>query len=169
MLEYAQQPDIGAVGAKLLFPNGRLQHIGVTIQGGSPGHPFYGFPGHFPGYFCGGVVPRNYSAVTGACLMTPAEVFQSVGGFDEDFPLNYNDVDFCLKVGATGRRIVYTPYAQLYHHESVSKAGIYPEELERFQQRWGEQWSRDPFYNPNLSALYHDYRIEIGESVRFEV
>jgi glycosyltransferase involved in cell wall biosynthesis len=169
LLEYAQQPEIGAVGAKLLFPNGRLQHIGVTILDGNPGHPFYGFPGQFLGYFCGGVVPRNYSAVTGACLMTPAEVFQSVGGFDEDFPLNYNDVDFCLKVAATGRRIVYTPYAQLYHHESVSKAGVYPEELAAFKQRWGEQWRHDPFYNPNLSVHYHDYRIEVGEAVRFQV
>jgi len=163
MLEYSQQAGVAAVGAKLLFPDGRLQHVGVTILGGSPGHPFYGNPGQDPGYFGGNLVPRNYSAVTGACIMTRAETFHRLGGFSEAFPLNYNDVDYCLRAVASGCRIVYTPYAQLYHHEAVTKSGVYQHELDAFKQRWGEQWSTDPFYNPHLSTRCHDYRIKSAE------
>ena len=160
MLEYAQRPEIGAVGAKLFFPDGQLQHAGVTLPGFNPGHPFYGYPGDFPGYFGGSLVPRNYSAVTGACLMTRREVFEEVGGFTEALPVNYNDVDFCLKVIRGGRRVVYTPYAQLHHHESVSKAGVFRHELDAFRERWRHQWQRDLYYNPNLTSRFHDYRID---------
>ncbi|HEV8061231.1 MAG TPA: glycosyltransferase family 2 protein, partial [Gemmataceae bacterium] len=159
LLEYAQQPEIGAAGAKLLFPDGRLQHVGVTILDGCPGHPFYGMAGDHLGYFCGNVVARNYAAVTGACLMTRTEVFQEIGGFSESFPLNYNDVDLCLKIGEQGYRIVYVPYAKLYHHESASKEGVYESELIAFRERWGQDWARDPFYNPHLSLRHADFRI----------
>lgn len=159
MLEYAQQPEIGAVGAKLFFPDGRLQHVGVTILDRNPGHPFYGTAGENPGYFCGNVVARNYSAVTGACLMTRAEVFQQSGGFSEALPLNYNDVDLCLRIREMGLRIVYVPYASLYHHESASKEGVHQSELEAFRELWVEKLARDPYYNPNLTNLYSDFRV----------
>jgi GT2 family glycosyltransferase len=147
MLEYSQQAAIGAVGAKLFFPDGTLQHVGVTISDGNPGHPFYGAPGDDPGYFFSNVVPRNWCAVTGACLMTRAEVFREAGGFNEEFNLNYNDVDYCLKVRRAGKRVVCTPYAQLLHYESVSKPGTFPEELARFRKHWPEWCARDPFFS----------------------
>ena len=104
------------------------------------------------------MLPHNCAAVTGACLMTRAEVFREVGGFDEAFPLNYNDVDYCLRVRRAGYRVVYTPHAQLYHHESVTKDGVYAEELAAFHDRWGEHCA-DPYYNPNLNMETYDYRI----------
>jgi GT2 family glycosyltransferase len=159
MLEYSQWPEIGAVGAQLLFPNGTQQHNGVNVVDGRPGHPFYQFPGDHPGYFNSSVVHRNWSAVTGACMMTRADVFHAVDGFSESFPLNYNDVDYCLKVNQLGKRIVYTPYAKLYHHESVSKTGTDVAELEAFQRAWAERFPRDPYYNPNLTTESCDFRI----------
>ncbi len=160
MLEYAQQDEIGAVGAKLFFPNGRLQHGGVLIPGGCPTHAFHAYPGFYPGYFNSQVVTRNWIAVTGACLMTRAEVFRAVGGFDLAFPLNYNDVDYCLRLRERGLRSVCTPYARLVHHESVTKDGFFPVELEMFQTRWGEKLPDDPYYNRNFDQRGHDFRID---------
>ncbi len=158
MLEFSQQQPIGAVGAKLLFPEGNLQHVGVTILEGRPGHPFYSYPGQHTGYFCRNVLPHNCAAVTGACLMTRRAVFEQAGGFDEVFPLNYNDVDYCLRVRKLGYRVVFTPHAQLYHHESVTKPGVFAEELDAFRARWGTE-GLDPYYNPNLNMETFDYRI----------
>jgi GT2 family glycosyltransferase len=157
MLEFSQQPGIGVVGAKLVFPDGGLQHVGVTLPGGKPGHPFYGYPARHTGYYCRNVLPHNCSAVTGACLMTRRDVFEAAGGFDESFPLNYNDIDYCLKVRRLGYRVVYTPHARVMHHESVSKSGVYEEELDAFRAKWGEVV--DPYYNPNLNPETFDYRI----------
>ncbi len=157
MLEFSQQPEIGAVGAKLLFPDGGLQHVGVTVLDGKPGHPFYGYPSQHTGYYCRSVLPHNCAAVTGACLMTRREVFDEIGGFDEAFPLNYNDVDYCMKARKLGYRIVFTPHARLLHHESVTKAGVFAEELDAFRARWGDE--PDPYYNPNLNPETFDYRI----------
>ncbi|HEV2948661.1 MAG TPA: glycosyltransferase [Gemmataceae bacterium] len=165
MLEYSQQPEIGAVGVKLLFPDGRIQHVGVVLLDGDPCHPFYANGGKDMGYWAGNFLTRNTSAVTGACMMTRADLFHELGGFDEVFPLNYNDVDYCLRVLERGRRVVFTPYAQLYHFEGATKSGIQPEELEVFKNRWQEKWSRDPYYNPNLSLNYHDYRIQAAEEM----
>jgi O-antigen biosynthesis protein len=159
LLEYSQQSDIGAVGARLQFPDARLQHAGVTVLNGTPGHPFYGEEENHTGYFYSSVVPRNYSAVTGACLMTRADVFRELGGFHEDFAVNFNDIDYCLRVRASGRRIVCTPYARLIHYETATKAAYSPAELRRFQQRWAGQAEVDPYYNPNLSTRYHDFRV----------
>ena len=91
--------------------------------------------------------------------MTGADVFRSVGGFTEALALHYGDVDYCLKVIAAGRRVVYTPDAQLVHHEPVSKLGIYARELQEFKDRWAALSIRDPYYNPNFSQLHYDYRI----------
>jgi GT2 family glycosyltransferase len=163
MLEYAQWPEVGAVGTRLLFPDGRLQHIGVVLMGGRPTHMYYNFPNHHTGYWYGNLLPRNYSAVTGACMMTRTELFNDLGGFDRDFPLNYNDIDFCLRLIATCRRVVYTPYAQLYHFESASKSGIYEHEVKAFLARWHDRYPIDPFYSPHLSQRGTDYRIISAE------
>jgi GT2 family glycosyltransferase len=160
LLEFSQQPEVGAVGAKLLFPSGRVQHAGVAVLGGRPLHPFYSFGGGHGGYFHSLLVPRNCSAVTGACLMTRTEVFRSLGGFEEALPLNYNDVDYCLRVIRGGRRVVCTPHARLYHHElGTRKPEVRPEEAEFFRRSWGAAWADDPYYNPNLSTKHLDYRI----------
>ncbi|XHX80998.1 MAG: glycosyltransferase [Stenomitos frigidus ULC029] len=155
MVEFAQQEAIGAVGAKLLYPDGKIQHGGVMVLGGNPGHAFHGFDGDHPGYFCSNLVNRNYLAVTAACLMIRKDVFDRVGGMDEIFPLNYNDVDFCLKVHQAGYRNVVTPYAQLIHYESLSrKPGLQPNEWETLNQKWSHYFAKlngDPYYNPNLS------------------
>lgn len=155
LLQYSQQPAIGAVGAKLLFPGGRIQHAGIILLDGNPGHAYYDQPEDEPGYFVSAQVARNYLAVTGACLMTRREVFEEVGGFSEEFSLNYNDVDFCLKLHQRGYRIVYVPEAVLYHYESLSKegaGGVSAEELDRFHNKWGQHYLVDPYYNPNLPA-----------------
>lgn len=155
MLELAQQIEIGAVGAKLFFPNRRIQHVGVMILGGNPGHAFHGFADEHPGYFCSNIVNRNYLAVTGACMMIRQELFQELGGLDEEFALNYNDVDLCLKVHQAGYRNVVTPYAQLIHYESASRRkGLRPGEWERLNNKWKNYFNtlgKDPYYNPNLS------------------
>jgi GT2 family glycosyltransferase len=160
LVEFSQLPEIGAVGARLEFPDGRIQHVGVTLLDDIPTHAFYGYPGAHPGYEFSSIVPRNCSAVTGACLMTRSEVFREVGGFTESFALNYNDIDFCLRVRETGRRIVFTPYARLCHHEAATRSIDVQVELAAFKTRWGGRSLRDPYYNPNLSTRFNDYRIE---------
>lgn len=159
MLEFAQQSEIGAVGAKLHFPDGSLQHVGVNVMHGRPGHPFFGYPRKHTGYFCRNVLPHNVAAVTGACLMTRTDVFREAAGFDESFPLNYNDVDFCFRLRQLGYRVVFTPHAVLTHYESSTKAGVFPAELKAFQDRWGVD-SVDPYYNANLNSETFDYRID---------
>ena len=103
------------------------------------------------------MLPHNCAAVTGACLMSRRDVFAEAGGFDEAFPLNYNDIDYCLRARQLGYRVVFTPHARLIHHESVSKPGVYKDELDTFHARWGEVV--DPYYNPNLNPETFDYRI----------
>jgi len=155
MLELAQQRQIGAVGAKLLSPDGKIQHVGVMIQEGNPSHAFYGFDKEHPGYYCSNIAIRNYLAVTAACLMMRQEVFEQLGGLDEEFPLNYNDVDLCLKAHQAGYRNVVTPYAQLIHYESASRQkGITPGEWSQLNNKWNsylKTLGSDPYYNPNLS------------------
>jgi GT2 family glycosyltransferase len=160
LLEYSQLPEVGAVGAGLHFPDGRLQHAGITVLDGCPGHPFYGYPAEHAGYHFSSIVPRNWSAVTGACLMTRAQVFQELGGFAEGFACNFNDVDYCLRVACSGRRVVCTPYARLVHHETATKPEYRPAELDAFRAHWRRRWPRDPYSNPNLSTRFHDFRVE---------
>jgi hypothetical protein len=159
LLEYSQQPDVGAVGAKLLLPHGRIQHAGVHLLAGKPVHAYYGYPDDQQGWRHVNVVSRNCCAVTGACLMTRADVFREAGGLDPAFPLDYGDIDYCLKVRAAGRRIVFTPYAQLYHHEALTRRGDGGGGRDLFQARWSGAAVRDPFYNPNLCDDFPDYRI----------
>jgi glycosyltransferase involved in cell wall biosynthesis len=164
MLEFAQQTEIAAVGAKLLFPDGRIQHAGVMVLDGNAGHAFHGADGDHPGYFCSNVVNRNYLGVTAACLMMRRELFFQLGGMDEQFPLNYNDVDLCLKAHQAGYRNVVTPYVQLIHYESASRLkGLNPHEWENLNRKWGNYFKKlkyDPYYNPNLS--YRAVNFELG-------
>lgn len=148
MLVYAMQRGVGAVGAKLYLPDGRLQHGGVICRRGYAGHPYYLWQGGTPGYGGNLLVACNYLAVTAACLMTSRAAFEAVGGFDEDFPLNYNDVDYCLKLHRAGLRSVLLPHVELLHFESVSRGEEPPEsaEVESLRQRWGELMDNDPYY-----------------------
>jgi GT2 family glycosyltransferase len=162
MLEFSQQPEIGAVGAKLLFPDGRLQHIGMVLGVcGVAAHAFHTAPGSSSGYAGGAHVIRNYSSVTGACMMTRRAVFDEVGGFNERLAIDFNDVDYCLRLRHAGYRIVYTPYAKLYHLESGSHGGREQARTEKDEmcRTWSEVIERDPYYNPNLTRDFPDHRI----------
>lgn len=155
MLEYSQMPEIGAVGARLYYPDGRIQHAGVISIGGQFVHPYQLSPGDESGYFNSVVVVRNYLAVTGACLMTKAALFHQMGGLDPRFPGDFNDVDFCLRLHQRGFRNVYTPYAELFHHETASRAReVHPSEAALFDELWSEKYASDPYYNINLSSSF---------------
>lgn len=162
MLEYSQQPEIGAVGAKLFYPDGRLQHVGLLIGvRGIAAHAFHQHPGSSTGYSSSTIRVGNFSAVTAACMMTRRDVFNEIGGFNEELSVDFNDVDYCLRLRQAGYRIVFTPYAQLYHHESASFGPRLqnPREMARMRELWGATLDRDPYYNPNLSTEFPDYRL----------
>ena len=170
MVAHAVRPDIGGVGAKLYYPDLRIQHAGViTGLGGVAGHAFKGFHRDEPGtpQFRPHVV-QNVTAVTAACLVIRKSVYLQVGGFDEnDLAVAFNDVDFCLKVQAAGYRNLFTPFAELIHHESASRgAEDTPEKIRRFQReiasikaRWGDRLLNDPAYNPNLTLDSEDFAL----------
>ena len=154
LLEYSQQPRIGAVGGRLLHADGSLQHAGVVLGvNGSAAHLFHNSPRGYIGYNAFTHVVRNYSAVTAACLATRLSVFEEAGGFDEAFAVDFNDIDFCLSLQQRGYRVVYTPYCELYHFEgqSLVRHTQDPAEVERFCRRWSRQLDCDPYYNPNLT------------------
>jgi GT2 family glycosyltransferase len=151
MLMYSGIAEVGAVGGRLLLEDGRLQHGGVGFEGGLPGHPYYGWPGDAPGYANSLKVARNQLAVTGACLMTRADVFAEVGGLAVSYPLNYNDVDYCLKVRAAGRRVVYDPDLVMCHFESSSRSSDVADwEKAQLLGRWAAATTPDPYSNPYL-------------------
>lgn len=168
MLGYLQRPEVGVVGAKLYFRDGLTQHAGMLVgPHGAVAHPNQDFPPQREGYLSRAVRPGNFSAVTGACQMVRREVFEEVGGYDEDFAVGFNDVDFCFRVRATGRLVTFTPYAELYHYEFVSrgrevadpgKLMRWKREQALFVRRWPEVFVEgDPYTNPNLdvdSAYY---------------
>jgi len=160
MLGQAQRPSVGAVGARLSFPDGRLQHVGMVLGvNGLAGHVLRGLPADQPGYLGYGIAVRNWTAVTGACLLTPRPVFEEVGGLDESLEVGFNDVDYCLRLGRRGYRVVATPDARLVHAESSSRGlGGAEEDLLRFAQRWGDAVLRtDPLYHPYLSRFDLSY------------
>jgi glycosyltransferase involved in cell wall biosynthesis len=162
MVSHAQHQETGAVGVKLLFPDKLIQHGGVIIGlGGFAAHAFYRLPAECYGYMALAQVTRNVSAVTAACLMMRREVFEEVGGLDDNLDVAYNDIDMCLKIIDHGYNIVWTPHALLYHHESASRGLCHPEDnMQYFCGKWKRYLEDgDPFYNKNLS-LRNSYALE---------
>jgi O-antigen biosynthesis protein len=169
MVAFAQQTRIGCVGAKLLYPDRTVQHAGVIAGiGGVAGHSHKYFEEGALGYFSRLKVAQNVSAVTGACLLVRREIFLEVGGLDEErLKVAFNDVDFCFRVMKAGYLNVFIPWAQLIHHESKSRgAEDTPEKRTRFeseirqmQRMWPDLIAHDPFYNPNLSREFEDFRL----------
>lgn len=169
MVSHALRPEVGAVGAKLMYGDGRLQHAGVIVGlGGVAGHSHKYFAGDSYGYFFRLRLLQNLSAVTAACLVVRKSVYQEVGGLEEqNLTIAFNDVDFCLRIRDAGYRNLWTPYALMYHHESVSRgAEDSPEKIARFQQeinfmkkRWGMSLLKDPYYNVNLTLDLEDFSI----------
>ena len=172
MVSYYSLADMGCVGAKLFYPDGRVQHAGVTLGiGGVAGHTHKYFEKGSYGYFSQLVLPREVSAVTAACLLVKRSVYEAVGGLEEEhLKIAFNDVDFCLKVKTAGYRNFWTPYAQLIHHESVSRGHEdTPEKKERFRSevlymrdKWSDELEADPFYNPNLTLEHEDFSLSFN-------
>jgi GT2 family glycosyltransferase len=152
MVEHAARAEIGAVGARLLYPNGMVQHAGVMLHPeGFARHPFRFLPGEAPGYFGMAKLIRNCTAVTGACMMVRRGVFEELGGFDESLPVDFNDVDFCLRALERGYRIVYTPYAALTHHESLTRGlSCEPSHADAMRRRWAGRIESERYVSPNL-------------------
>lgn len=164
MLEHSQRKEVGAVGAKLIFPNNTIQHAGTVLGlGGVAGHSHKHFPADSDGYFGALNTIRNYSAVTAACLMTRKKLFEEVGAFDDiHLSVAFNDVDLCLKIREKGYAVVYTPFAALYHYESTSRGyDLNPDEILYMKNKWGDLLFHDPYYNPNLTFDSEDFRIKI--------
>jgi GT2 family glycosyltransferase len=162
MAEQIQRPEVGAVGPRLLYPDDTVQHAGIVLGvGGIAEHAFRGFPAEAPGVCRQLQVTRNYSAVTGACLLTRREVFNKVHGFDEErLPVTFSDVDLCLKIRRAGYLVVYTPFARLYHHESgTRRRTVEPMETGVMRERWAGILESDPYYNPNLSRERADFSL----------
>ncbi|WP_454692332.1 glycosyltransferase family 2 protein [Achromobacter aloeverae] len=167
MMSIALQPGVGAVGARLLYPSGGLQHGGVILGlGGVAGHSHKHFPRDHVGYFFRAILTQDLSAVTAACLVVRKSIYEAVGGLEEKaLTVAFNDVDFCVRVREAGYRNVYASYAELYHHESVSRGHEdSPEKVARFQSevgymisRWTEVLSSDPAYSPNLTQDFEDF------------
>jgi glycosyltransferase involved in cell wall biosynthesis len=148
MLQLCQRKGVGVVGAKLHFENESLQHVGVAFWNGLPDHIHRAYPKTSPGHFFSAVANRNYLAVTGAVLMTKKEIFKDANGFEEKFAINYNDIDYCLKVFSKGFRIVFAAGAKLTHYESLSRnASVATEEIDLFQEKWKNFVCDDPYYS----------------------
>jgi O-antigen biosynthesis protein len=182
MVRHALRPGVGIVGARLVFPDGKLQHAGVVLGLRGPAdHPAIGLGPNEPGYMFRAQLAQNFSAVTAACLLVPKAIYKAVGGLNEDqFGVSYNDIDFCLRVGAAGYRIVWTPLATLIHEGSASqKAAVdglsSDRKLQRFTreqvamyERWPDLIGNDPAYNPNLSLVERGYEVEINPLLCFD-
>ncbi len=151
MVMYSSIDGIGAVSGLLLLEDGRIQHAGVGFEGGLPGHPYYGYPRDVPGYANAVRIARDLLAVTGACLMTRRDAFEEVGGLSAIYPVNYNDVDYCLKQVECGRRIVYDPDLVMTHFESSSRSSDVNEwEKSQLLARWAPLTTANPYSNPYL-------------------
>jgi GT2 family glycosyltransferase len=173
LLGICQQSDVGAVGAKLFYPDGTIQHAGVILGlGGPAGHLFAGMQGDKCGYVARANTMQNLSAVTAACLLTKKSVYGEIGGLDEKLAVALNDVDYCMKLNAAGHLVVYTPYAQLRHYESATrgaenspkKKARFEKETKYFEEKWQEILQKgDPYYNINLSRVNAECSLRIPE------
>jgi GT2 family glycosyltransferase len=171
LLRHTLRQEIGAVGAKLIYPNNKIQHAGIIIGlGGIAENAHKHYPKKSAGYMRRLSIVQNVSAVTGACMMIRKDVFKEVGGFDEEFALAYNDVDLCMKLREKGYLIIFTPYAELYHYESKTrgyedtpeKKARFKKEAELFMKKWGHIVEKgDPYYNPNLTLKKTDFSLKI--------
>ena len=185
MLGYARRDDVGIVGARLLYQDDTIQHAGVVIGfGGIAGHTFIGLHQAENSYFHRAMCAQDYSAVTAACMMSKRSLFDQVGGVREELAVAFNDIDYCLKIRSLGKKVVYNPYALLYHYESKSR-GLEdtPEKVERFNRevaRFIGYWPEivingDPYYNPNLTLRKSNFALrdllkeKIGEPYNLEV
>jgi O-antigen biosynthesis protein len=172
MLEHCLRSDIGAVGAKLIYPNNTIQHAGVIVgMFGAAGHSQKYYDRSSPGYYYRLICNQNYSALTAACLMVRREVFKQVGGLDPAFKVEFGDVDFCLRILHHGYRNLWTPFAELYHHESLTRGAndtkekkqLNEHEVALFQDRWADFLKKgDPSYNPNLTLEIEDFGFNYG-------
>lgn len=185
MLGLCQREDVGIVGARLLYQDDTIQHAGVVVGfGGIAGHTFIGLHKAENSYFHRAMSTQDYSAVTAACMMTKKSVFDEAGGFTEALAIAFNDIDFCMKVGAAGKLVVYNPYALLYHYESKSrgledtpeKIARFNREIKIFSERWPDILQEgDPYYNPNLTLRKSNFALRdlkkeaIGEPYKLEV
>ena len=169
MLGFCQREDVGSVGARLLYQDDTIQHAGVVVGfGGIAGHTFIGLHEAENSYFHRAMCAQNYSAVTAACMMTKTSVFHAVGGFTEELAVAFNDIDYCMKVRASGKLVVYAPYAVMYHYESKSrgledtpeKVARFNREIAIFARRWPEILQNgDPYYNPNLTLRKSNFAL----------
>jgi ADP-heptose:LPS heptosyltransferase/GT2 family glycosyltransferase len=163
LLAEAQRPEVGVVGPRLLYPDGRVQHAGVFLAAlGQGRHAFNCAAEDDPGYFGLALTQRNVTVVTGACLLTRRETFDALGGFDESHAIIYNDVDYCLRAWQSGRLIVYTPHATLIHREGASRAALNDDyDVPAFDERWRDLFlAGDPYFNPHLSKDRDDFAID---------
>lgn len=175
MVLQALAPDVGAVGAKLLYPDGTIQHGGVALGPlGVAAHVHVRSPGNTPGYFGRLLLAQDISCVTGACMLVRRTVFDSIAGFDQEhLAVAFNDVDLCIRIRGSGHRIIWTPLASLTHHESKSRGqDTVGDKLERFKreiaymrERWGKVLDHDPFWNPNLSLESSDPQLSFPPRV----
>ena len=162
MVSQALRPGIGAVGAMLYYPDDTIQHAGVGLGiHGVAAHLYTGMPRGYPGHGGRARVAQQLSAVTGACLVVARHAWEEVGGLDEALQVAFNDIDFCLRLGEAGHRNIWTPFAELYHHESASRGSEDSEEKQQrfagevdlMRERWDARLRADPTYNVNLSLL----------------
>ncbi len=170
LLGTCMRDDVGAVGARLYYEDGSIQHAGVVLGfGGIAGHTFIGFNHNANGYFSRIICAQDYSAVTAACMMTKKSVYEAVGGLTEELVVAFNDIDYCMKVRQLGKLVVYNPDAQLYHYESKSrgledspqKQERYYKEMKYFVTKWKESLDAgDPYYNPNLTLSKADFSLK---------
>lgn len=185
MLGLCQRQDVGIVGARLLYEDDTIQHAGVVVGfGGIAGHTFIGLHQAENSYFHRAMSTQDYSAVTAACMMTKKSLFQEVGGFSEELAIAFNDIDYCMKVRAADKLVVYNPYALLYHYESKSrgledtpeKVARFNREIKIFSDKWPEILEHgDPYYNPNLTLRKSNFALrdlkkeKIGEPYHLEL
>ena len=171
LLSYSQRADVGAVGAKLYYPDDTIQHAGVIMGiNGSAGHSHKGYPRAAVGDLYRLVTAQDYMAVTGACLMTKTALYRAAGGLDEErFAVAYNDVDYCLKLWQQGLHNVFTPRAEAYHHESKSRGlDTTPENAARYAQEKANFYAKyqayidqyDPYYNPHFNNLFENFGLK---------
>lgn len=171
MVSHMNREEVGAVGARLYYPDGTVQHAGVIVGlGGIAGHAFREAAHCDEGYFFRSICVQDYSAVTAACMMMPRILFEEIGGFDEELKVAFNDIDLCMRIRSKGKLIVYTPYAELYHYESKSrglentkeKVKRFNSEVELFAKKWQRELKAgDPYYNINLTLEKHDFSLKV--------